>query len=284
LTEAEVDAYAANNGYLTSFTEVDGDATNEIQDLDLTGNDLTITNNGSATTIDLSTYLDNTDTQLTEVEVDAYVSNNGYLTAFTEVDGDITNEIQDLNLTGNDLTITNNVTATTVDLSGYLDNTDNQNLANVLSQGNDAGAVNIVNILDPVNPQDAATKAYVDALEALVIDLDNRLTIIEECACDSTAGFNGPGNDQLEEAILYQNIPNPFNNTSLIKYYIPSYANSANIVISNDMGKIVSNIDLHEVGSYGETHINAEGLAPATYYYSLYINQVLVDTKKMVVQ
>lgn len=39
----------------------------------------------------------------------------------TEVDGSITNEIQDLNLTDNDLTITNNTTATTVDLTPYLD-------------------------------------------------------------------------------------------------------------------------------------------------------------------
>lgn len=33
LTEAEVDAFVDNNGYLTSFTEVDGDATNELQTL-----------------------------------------------------------------------------------------------------------------------------------------------------------------------------------------------------------------------------------------------------------
>ena len=125
--------------------EVDGDITNEIQDLQLVGNILTITNNGTATDIDLSAYLDNTDTQLTETEVDNYVSNNGYSTTDTtlneaevdafvanngyltaEVDGDITNEIQDLQLVGNILTITNNGTATDIDLSSYLDNTDTQ--------------------------------------------------------------------------------------------------------------------------------------------------------------
>jgi len=122
LNESEVDAFVANNGYLS--TEVDGSITNEIQDLSLSGNNLTITNNGSATTIDLSGYLDNTDTQLNESQVDTYVANNGYLTA--EVDGSTTNEIQDLSLSGNNLTITNNGSATTIDLSGYLDNTDTQ--------------------------------------------------------------------------------------------------------------------------------------------------------------
>ena len=47
LTEAEVDAFVANNGYLT--TEVDGDATNEIQTLSISGNDLTISGNGGNT-------------------------------------------------------------------------------------------------------------------------------------------------------------------------------------------------------------------------------------------
>ena len=90
LTEYQVDSMVANNGYLTS--EIDGSITNEIQDLQLSSNSLSITNNASATTINLSGYLDNT--VLTEAQVDAYAGNNGYLT--TEIDGSITNEIQDI--------------------------------------------------------------------------------------------------------------------------------------------------------------------------------------------
>ncbi len=122
LAEAEVDSLVGNNGYLTM--EIDGDASNEIQDLDLSGNILTITKNGSATDIDLTPYLDNTDTQLTEAEVDSLVGNNGYLTM--EIDGDVSNEIQDLDLSGNILTITKNGSATDIDLTPYLDNTDTQ--------------------------------------------------------------------------------------------------------------------------------------------------------------
>ena len=87
-------------------SETDGDTTNEIQDLSLSGNNLTITNNASATTIDLSSYLDNTDTSvLTETQVDAYVANNGYLTS--ETDGDTTNEIQTLTQVGDSLFLSN---------------------------------------------------------------------------------------------------------------------------------------------------------------------------------
>jgi len=86
--------------------DADNDPSNEIQDLDLTGTILTITKNGSATSIDLSSYLDNTDTSvLTEAQVDAYVGNNGFLTA--EVDGDTTNEIQMLKQVGDSLFLSN---------------------------------------------------------------------------------------------------------------------------------------------------------------------------------
>ncbi len=147
LSEVEVDAFVNNNGYLLlevdgsvtnelqnlttngtaghlaisdgnqitiNVNDADADSLNEIQDLQLSGNQLTITNNPAATIINLSPYLGN---NLTEEDVDNMVSNNGYLT--TEVDGSITNEIQDLNLTGNTLSITNNPASTNIDLSPY---------------------------------------------------------------------------------------------------------------------------------------------------------------------
>jgi hypothetical protein len=80
----------------------------------------------------------------------------------TDADTDPLNEIQDLQLIGDTLTITNNPAATNIDLSGYLDNTDDQNLSEVLTEGNDAGNAGITNLANPVNPQDATTKAYVD--------------------------------------------------------------------------------------------------------------------------
>lgn len=82
----------------------DGDASNEIQDLQLTGNSLKITNNPSATSVDLSPLIDG--------------------------DGDATNEIQNLQLVGNTLSISKNPSATSIDLAPYAGtNTDNQTLS-----------------------------------------------------------------------------------------------------------------------------------------------------------
>ncbi len=167
-TNVTIDNNYPNFTISATGNDADADPENEIQDLQLLGNNLTITNNGTATDIDLLPYLDNTDTQLTEAEVDAFASNNGYLT--TEVDGSISNElqtisksgatvslsngggsftdsvddsdndalneIQDLQLATNTLIITNNTSPTSIDLSGYLDNTDSQNLSSSISGTN----------------------------------------------------------------------------------------------------------------------------------------------------
>lgn len=77
-----------------------------------------------------------------------------------DADADPTNEIQDISLDGTDLTISG---GSTVDLGVLGANTDEQDLADVLSQGADANSLAISNLADPTDAQDAATKSYVDA-------------------------------------------------------------------------------------------------------------------------
>jgi hypothetical protein len=61
-----------------AILESAGYLTSESQDLTLVGNILAISDDPN-TDVDLSGYLDNTDTQLNESQVDAFVANNGYL-------------------------------------------------------------------------------------------------------------------------------------------------------------------------------------------------------------
>ncbi len=192
--------------FIDAVDDADNSITNEIQDLQLVGNDLEITNNGSATTIDLSTYLDNTDGQnlslstagtnrtigisggagvvvnvadndnlpsnelqtISKAGSTVSLSDGGgsFIDAVDDADNNVTNEIQDLQLVGNDLEITNNGSATTIDLNTYLDNTDNQNLSNVLAQGADAGNVKITNLADPTNPKDVVNLQFLEAKNA----------------------------------------------------------------------------------------------------------------------
>lgn len=107
--------------------------------------------------------------QLLSVPYALYAKNAGNLDNFNFSDTSATNEIQDLSLSSNILSLTGD--ATSVDLSGYLDNTDNQNLSEVLTQNNSAGNNNITNLAGPINAQDATTKAYVDALLSQIEEL-----------------------------------------------------------------------------------------------------------------
>lgn len=98
--------------------------TNQIQDLTLDiNNKLKITKNSAATEIDLSPFKQNL----------SYNNSTGILSISSGSGADLTPlktaVIQDIHLTGNLLTIDKNSASTGVDLSKYMDNTDNQNLS-----------------------------------------------------------------------------------------------------------------------------------------------------------
>jgi hypothetical protein len=76
-----------------------------------------------------------------------------------EVDGSVTNEIQ--TISRSDLTVTLSNGGGT-----FIDSVNTQNLSAVLAINNDGGASQIKNLSDPTDVQDAATKTYVDILEA----------------------------------------------------------------------------------------------------------------------
>ena len=194
-----------------AVTWVDATVNTDAQDLELSLNTLSLTNDG--TTVDLSGYLDNTDnqdltisnhvlslsndvtgvdlsayintdTQLTEAQVDTYVSNNGYLTTFTEVDGDATNEIQDINLSGTNLSISS---GSTVDLSALQDGTgsDNQDLTSATLTGSTL-AIDI----------ESGDAVNVD-LAPLLTDLEDRVTALEAVSTPS-------GTDMTPQQFNYQ--------------------------------------------------------------------------------
>jgi hypothetical protein len=97
---------------------------NQIQDLQFdVNNKLKISKNSSATEIDLTPFKQN----LTYNSSTGFLSiSNGTGVDFSSLKND---EIQDIKLTGNQLTIDKNAASAGVDLSKYLDDTDNQTLS-----------------------------------------------------------------------------------------------------------------------------------------------------------
>lgn len=113
--------------FTDEVNDADANATNEIQDLSISGNTISLSND--ATTVDLSSFKDNTDAQNLSINgTNLSISGGNTLDVSSLKDGFQANtDAQDLSLSGNNLSLTND--ATNVDLSGYLDNTDAQALS-----------------------------------------------------------------------------------------------------------------------------------------------------------
>jgi TolA-binding protein len=89
---------------------------------------------------------------------------------------------------------------------------------------------------------------------------------------------------QLKTNELLQNEPNPFFTTSDIWYKLAPNCNRVTINITDYLGRIRRSIDPtdNSEGTHKIT-IDASGLTPGIYYYSLDVNGRKSDTKKMVV-
>jgi hypothetical protein len=83
--------------------------------------------------------------------------------------------------------------------------------------------------------------------------------------------------------ILSQNTPNPFSDRTKISYVISEEAKYSYINIYNLQGKIVKHVDINEIGK-GEIYIESTGLASGMYIYSLFVDGIRKDTKRMIVK
>uniref|UniRef100_UPI000629104F T9SS type A sorting domain-containing protein n=1 Tax=Kordia jejudonensis TaxID=1348245 RepID=UPI000629104F len=283
------------------------------QDLAIAANVLSIS--GGATTVDLSGYLDNTDEQDLSLSGTTLNISGGTGVDLSVIQDGTGTDSQAISVASDILSITGS--AGTVDLSPYLDNTDSQNLSLAGTTLNISGGtgVDLAAIADGTGTDDqnltsatlsgntltvaieGGTSVNVDlspilgaleaentAQQAQIDDLITRVEAIEACACSGTLGLPGGGDASRDAAILYQNIPNPFNDTSAIRYFVPqSMQGEASIVFVNTAGQIISKVDLDQKGDQ-ELNINTRTLSSGMYYYTLYVGGKKVDTKKMIIE
>jgi hypothetical protein len=82
-------------------------------------------------------------------------------------------------------------------------------------------------------------------------------------------------------AILDQNAPNPFNQSTLIRYYLPVTVNDAKLFIYDMNGLQLKSISINSKGK-GSITINGSELNAGMYIYTLIADGVEVDTKRMI--
>ncbi len=81
---------------------------------------------------------------------------------------------------------------------------------------------------------------------------------------------------------LEQNIPNPFNENTTIRYYLPNGTRTASIVIADLNGVQLKSFDLGGTRGFGQVLISGGAFAAGTYIYTLTVNGKQVDSKRMV--
>lgn len=82
-------------------------------------------------------------------------------------------------------------------------------------------------------------------------------------------------------AYVEQNAPNPFSNTTIIRYHLPTSVASARLLITGINGQELRSFTL-STGD-GQVTLNAGTLAAGTYSYSLVVDGRIADTKQLVI-
>lgn len=82
-------------------------------------------------------------------------------------------------------------------------------------------------------------------------------------------------------AVLFQNSPNPFSNTTTIEYYIPIETSNANLYVFNLTGELLQSYPISTFGN-GQVIISGSTLNAGMYIYSLVVDEQIVATKRMV--
>ncbi|MDW8011926.1 MAG: tail fiber domain-containing protein, partial [Bacteroidota bacterium] len=96
----------------------------------------------------------------------------------------------------------------------------------------------------------------------------------------SRGGETG-GGVQIHDAWLGQNIPNPFEGTTTIPYYIPAGVGRAELVVRDRMGQELRRVELPERGAHGQVTLEMRLLGAGVYEYSLVLDGRVVATKQM---
>ena len=83
------------------------------------------------------------------------------------------------------------------------------------------------------------------------------------------------------QAMLHQNRPNPFSDKTTIAFFIPEGVKRGQLIIFDDRGNVVKSFNLIQRGQ-GSIEFNAFHLSHGVFTYSLVVDGVVAETRKMV--
>lgn len=131
-------------------------------------------------------------------------------------------------------------------------------------------------LVEAIKEQDAVIKDLKAEIENIKTQLNNSSLL-------KSSSITSP-DDNLQEASvneLFQNSPNPFNESTRINYYLTKETQNASLNIYDLNGKQLKSIQLYEKGN-GDITINGGEYKAGMYMYALIADGNVIDTKRMI--
>jgi len=132
---------------------------------------------------------------------------------------------------------------------------------------------------DEKDAEIAQQQKQIDDLKNMVLDMQQSLS--QCCMSYQSSLANRQSSIKGDVPNLEQNIPNPFDEETIIQFYLPASISSAQILVSDLIGHVLKTVDVQGSG-VNQVSIHSNELAAGTYQYSLLLNGKVIDTKQMV--
>lgn len=131
----------------------------------------------------------------------------------------------------------------------------------------------------------AEQQSQINALNSKLIDVLNRMQTFEQTLSQCCSAHQSETTNTKyatgDAPVLEQNVPNPFAQSSYIKFYIPSTDKSAMLTITDVYGKTIKVFSNLQPG-FGTVTIDHHLFPSGTYQYALLIDGKVVDTRQMI--
>ncbi|HEY6978473.1 MAG TPA: tail fiber domain-containing protein [Chitinophagaceae bacterium] len=151
----------------------------------------------------------------------------------------------------------------------------------VIRQEEKFESVNYIGLIPVLIGSIQEQQKTIDDLKTQNQELKSRLSKIEQMLTENSGQQSPASAAKLSIAHLEQNAPNPFNQNTVIKYYLPQNTSNAIINITDANGRLIKTVPVTIQGN-GQLTLDGGQLTSGIYQYSLIANGKLLDTKKMV--
>ncbi|GBD07665.1 hypothetical protein HRbin21_01496 [bacterium HR21] len=118
-------------------------------------------------------------------------------------------------------------------------------------------------------------------VEELRSEVAQLRSLVEQLVRERGERGGGGQGVEVHDAWLGQNIPNPFEGTTTIPYYIPAGVSRAELVVRDLGGRELRRIELSERGAHGQVRLEMRLLGSGTYEYALVLDGRVVATRQM---